>query len=410
MKIGFLCAHFAPEFEGGSERVARALARGLMARGHSVVIAAGTQEVFDGREILREERDGLEVLRFPRTKEERFDLELARPRIEALIGSALAGCDLIHVHHWATLSQRLVRSLGAARPVVVTLHDMFATCPRFFRVSPLSLTCPPRGAFATCARCIATEAGGASLPDLEEGLGQRARNFEQELRAAARWIAPSESHAERIAALIALDPARKAVIAPGLTRTLRPRPRAARDPGQPLRVLHFGNLCAEKGTLDLVNAMSRMPEGSATLCLAGSALTAAFLGEVERARGSCPVFVAGPYDGEQLSRLAAQADLAAFPSRVRESYGLVLDEAHALGLPTWVSDRGALGDRLVAGERALPAEQPEVWAHALTELVRDSSPLEVARRRLAVSAVPTVEDSVEAHERLYEALFAGARP
>ncbi len=405
MKLGLIAGRYAPEFEGGSEHLVRALARGLFARGHEVVIVAGTDLPLRERELIREQVDGLDILRLPLAPAEVFDLELERPRVEALIEDALAGCDLVHLHHWATLSQRLVRRLAPTRPVVVTLHDAFASCPRFFRASPLGLACPPRGEFANCARCIAPEAGSATPAELDVRLERRARAFEAEIGAAARWIAPSESHAQLIAGLIALDPARKSVIAPGLTRALQ---RVAAGPSVPagfLRLLHFGNLCAEKGTLDLVKTIARLPAGTATLTLAGRALTPGLTAQVEHLRAAASVRIVGQYDGASLARLAAQSDLALFPSRMHESYGLVLDEAHALGLPAWTSDRGGFRERLEAGELCLPAEDPECWARALTELAQDPTPLRQIRARLRSRHIPTVEDSVRAHEDLYTSVL-----
>ncbi len=405
MKLGLIAGRYAPEFEGGSEHLVRALARGLFARGHEVVIVTGTDLPLCERDVIREQVDGLELLRLPLASAEVFDLELERPRIEVLVEDALEGCELVHLHHWATLSQRLVRRLAPSLPVVVTLHDAFATCPRFFRASPLGLVCPPRGEFANCARCIAPEAGPVTPAELEARLERRARAFEAEIGAAARWIAPSELHAQRIAAMLQLDPARKCVIAPGLTRALRPLAPAERGPAGFLRILHFGNLCAEKGTLDLVKAIARLPAGTATLTLAGRALTPGLEAQVEHLRGAASVRIVGQYDAASLARLAAQSDLAVFPSRVHESYGLVLDEAHALGLPAWTSDRGGLRERLEAGERCLPAEDPESWARALAELALDPTPLRQIRARLRSRHIPTVEDSVRAHEELYTSVL-----
>ncbi|HUR27733.1 MAG TPA: glycosyltransferase, partial [Planctomycetota bacterium] len=359
MKIGWIAARYAPEFEGGSERVVRGLARGLAERGHDVSIVCGT-DLRGGGELVRERVDGLDVIRIPLAASEPFDLELARPRVETLVAQCLEDRDVVHLHHWSTLSQRLVRVLAPQRPVLVTLHDAFATCPRFFRSSPLGLACPPRGSFENCARCIEPEARPLTPAELEPRLARRAREFEAEIAAAALWIAPSRFHAERLLALADFEREKCRIVTPA-TLTLDPRVRQARRrqarpaPGDlgataaksALRLLHFGNLCAEKGTIDIVETMALLPEGFATLTLAGRALTPGFEARVERARGKAQVRILGPYDARGLEREAAVADLAVFPTRLEESYGLVLDEAHALGLPAWTSDRGALPERLL---------------------------------------------------------------
>jgi glycosyltransferase involved in cell wall biosynthesis len=408
LKIGMIAARYAPEFEGGSERVVRALARGLFARGHELTVVCGTDRPVGREECVRENVEGIDVVRIPLRESEAFDLELARPRVEALVSKCFSGCELVHLHHWSTLSQRLVRKLAPMHPVLVTLHDAFASCPRFFRASPLGLDCPPRGEFSNCARCIETQARPLTALELKPRLAMRASEFEAEIGAAARWIVPSEFHGERMASLLGLDRERRVVLAPGLTRGLRRRPRAVHGSAGTLRLLHFGNLCEEKGSLDLVRAVARLPKGCATLTLAGRALSPGFGAEVERLGGASAIALLGPYDSNSLATAAAQADLAVFPTRVEESYGLVLDEAHALGLPVWSSNAGAMPERLLAGERSLPACDPLAWAEALERLVgRERDVLEAIRRRLETFRPPGVEDSVREHEALYTEVLSG---
>ncbi|HUR29622.1 MAG TPA: glycosyltransferase, partial [Planctomycetota bacterium] len=223
---------------------------------------------------------------------------------------------------------------------------------------------------------------------------------------------------ERILALLDLDSSRGRIVSPGLSipyqarlRGIRPPRLAVEDahvevdprPGSTaLRLLHFGNLCAEKGSIDIVETMAMLPEGFATLTLAGRALTPGFESRVERARGTAQVRILGPYDVRALERAAAEADLAVFPTRLEESYGLVLDEAHALGLPAWTSDRGALAERLLAGERSLPAENPAAWARALQDHASEVPALADSVARVGPSSVPSLIDSVLAHEKLYQ--------
>jgi glycosyltransferase involved in cell wall biosynthesis len=155
VRIALISAHYPPDFEGGSEVAVRALARALAALGHQVSVIAGTDQPHDGEDLVFERVDGIPVTRIPRHPGETLDLELLRPRVIALVQREVADADVVHVHHWSTLSQRLVRELTVARPVVVTLWDLFATCPRFFRLSPVAgVTCPERGEFEPCARCM----------------------------------------------------------------------------------------------------------------------------------------------------------------------------------------------------------------------------------------------------------------
>jgi glycosyltransferase involved in cell wall biosynthesis len=408
VKLALVSQHYPPDFEGGSEVAVRALARGLARLGHDVRVIAGTDRAHSGADVVRERVDGIPVSRLPRRELEIFDLELARPRLVELAVREAEGAEVVHVHHWSTLSQRLVRALATHAPVVVSLWDLFATCPRFFRLSPVAgVACPPRGEVEPCARCVAPAAPGVALAELETRLAARARDFDGELAAAAAILAPSEAHAQRLAPLLALAPERLRVLRPGLPRPLRRRPRTLPSwrGERALRVLHFGNLCEEKGTLDLVQALAALPSGSVELELAGRPVGPGVEARAQRSAGATPVRFSGSFDAVSLEELAAGADLAAFPSRAHESYGLVLDEAHALGLPAWVSDRGALRERVGRAGRVLPAEDPPAWTKAFRELLERPAELEI--ERAAVPArLPTSDDSAREHAELYARIRA----
>lgn len=403
-----IAARYPPEFEGGSERVVRSLARGLRDLGHAVRIVAGTDRPADAD--ARAPRpadvvDGIEVRRLPASPPELADPTLSRPRLEREVEAALGDVDIVHVHHWSTLSRGLVRALAPRRPVIATLHDHFATCPRFFRASPHAQRCPPRGDVTPCVACLSPDLPGWDVGDLARGLTERAREFEAEVTACALWIAPSEFHARRCRELMDLAPERGRVLAPGLTRTLRRRAHP-RQPAPFLRLLHFGNLCDEKGTFDIVEAAALLPRGSVELVLAGRALSPGLEARVERIAKGARVRCAGPYSGRELEELAATADLGLFPTRAQESYGLVLDEAHALGLPAWTSDRGALAERRVPGELSLPAEDPAAWAEALAGVVADRSSLESLRARVEALQPLSTDACAREHARLYADVLA----
>jgi glycosyltransferase involved in cell wall biosynthesis len=411
VRIALISAHYPPDFEGGSEVAVRALARALAALGHQVSVIAGTDRPHDGADVVYERVDGIPVARIPRHPGETLDLELLRPRIIALVQREVEGADVVHVHHWSTLSQRLVRELTLARPVIVTLWDLFATCPRFFRLSPVrGVTCPKRGAFEPCARCIAPVAPGIALPVLEAGLAARALDFERELAHAAFVISPSRTHADRIARLLELPLERLRIVSPGLPRALRRLPRELPPwrGERSLRVLHFGNLCDEKGTMDLVHALAPLPEGSVELVLAGRFVGPDLGRRLHSAGRGVAITFSGEFDAASLERLAARADLAALPSRAYESYGFVLDEAHALGLPAWVADRGAPCERVGRAGRVLPAGDPAAWTRAFRELLERPGVLELEHAALP-ARLATADDAARELVILYEAAMAERR-
>ncbi len=419
MRIALLTQHFAPHFEGGTEFVARAQARALADRGHRVEVLSGTDHPHQGVDVLREEVDGLPVAFLPRRPDEAYDLELARDRLLGLLERELAGVDLVHLHHWTTLPGRTVshlrRTLGV--PVVVSLHDLFVTCPRFFRVPVAPVEhCPEGpGSFEACAACCSPDAPGLPLAELEAGLARRQERFDEELAAASALVFPSRSHLASVSRFTRVPAERVEVVHHGLCARLDPPgpehgPTALPFTAPPLRVLCLGHRSEVKGVRDLVRAVRGL-EGVELLFL-GREVEPGFDAALQREAGGGKLTFGGGYAVESLAQRVAElggAHLAAFPSRVAESYGLVLDEAHALGLPVWVSDRGAPKERVGEAGKVLPAEDSEAWRKAFSSILAQPDTLESARRAVS-DASRTADHAARDLEEIYRRLLGGSPP
>jgi glycosyltransferase involved in cell wall biosynthesis len=398
VKLVLITAHFPPHFTGGGELVALTEARELARLGHDVRVVSGTDRAHCGGDIEREVVSGIRVAFLPRHPGEQYDLELARPRIEELLRAETADADLVHVHHWSTLSTRIVRTLAPTCPVVVSLHDAFVACPRFFRLKPgASEACGPEVSADTCATCIAPELGTRSGGSR---ITHRSAELVAELDAAAELLAPSQAHAERVAAWTGR---RARVLAPGLCHELARASNPIWTGADPLRILHAGRRSEAKGTLDLVLALATLPRGSAVLVAPGGA-DPAFDEVLYAACGGLEMELSGTYESEALARTAATCHLAAFPSRLPESYSLVVDEAVASGLPTWVASGSPALERYDEPVvRALPAGDPVAWAHAFGELLACPDALRVAHAALP-SSVRGAGESARDIERIFSRL------
>ncbi len=389
MKILLICASYPPEFQGGTEVVVKAEARSLLAAGYSVQVVTGSNEVYEAGVVCEECVDGVQVLRLSRTAEEALAADWIHPRLTDLVLREARDCDLVHLHHWSSISGDLVRRLSPLVPVVVSRHDHFASCPRFFRTPSPGITCPPPGSVDNCADCVAD-----AVPELSRGalvnlLEERTTSYRAELAAAAEVIAPSEHVRDCLARELGISSATWRVVPHGLCREFASQTREGSRAG-PLSVLHFGNRSRIKGSLDLVRALSH--ESGIKLVLAGREVEPGFDDLLRQEAGSLDLEIHGSYGASDLRRLARSADLAAFPSQAFESYGLVVEEALALGLPVWVSDRGALPEVLARAARfgclpggVLPAENPRAWRDALRELVKDPDKLQDAIARVPPS-------------------------
>ncbi len=412
MRVVLVSQHHAPHFEGGTESVVRAQARELARRGHAVRVISGTDRAHEGQDVLEASADGIPVAFLPRFPAEHYDLELDRPRLARLVRSLARGAELAHVHHWSTLSGALVRELACELPVVVTLHDLFVTCPRFFRlpVAPVE-RCPERGDFDPCARCVARDATDWTHERLLAGLERRARGYGSELGAAAAIVVPSAAQAATLARFVDLDPARLHVVAHGLSRPVRRARLEPWDGAGRLRVLFLGHRSDVKGVRDLARALAALgtsERARVELVLLGDEVVPGHDDELAREARDVALSFAGDYRLEDLTErveAAGGAHLGAFPSRAWESYGLVPDELLALGLPVWVGDRGAPQERVGAAGRVLPAERPAAWTRAFQELF-DRPELLAAERRAVPERGRSAADAARELEDHYTRLLA----
>jgi phosphatidylinositol alpha 1,6-mannosyltransferase len=146
-------------------------------------------------------------------------------------------------------------------------------------------------------------------------------------------------------------------------------------PGAEVIVLYVGRLAPEKRLPVLLEAFplvrERAREGArvdVSLVLVGGGPIEAEL----RKRPVPGIRLAGYRTGLELSQAYASADVFAFPSDT-ETFGNVVLEAMASGLPVVGVDRGGVRDSILPGETGFltPPGQVEPFAQALLELVGD---------------------------------------
>jgi len=362
---------FPPESHGGTESYVRDLARAQQARGDEVVVIAGSDRADRREPLAREPCDGLDVRR----------LRAPERGLAQLVGIDAASRDafeatlrdfspqLVHVHHWHNLTSDLVataRRHGAA--VIVTLHDFWATCPLFFRLPDHRELCPTARTLDECARCVARLVA-ADHDDLVARFERRRARIADELAQADAVVALSEEQRAWLTELLGPAGARVETVplpAPAVPRIDRPG-RAARDPAR-LAVASWGALDPGKGLRTVVAAAERLADPArVTIHHHGRVLDAAERDAVRAAARRARLELHGPYSIEQLAAAAAGYDVAVFASRYFETWGLVVDEALAFGLPVLVSDRGAPASRVGARGRSFPAGDEAALAKLLAE-------------------------------------------
>lgn len=416
MKVCLLTSNYPPEIHAGTEMVVAALAAALHRSGVEPLVLTTSEVVHEGTDVRAEEHRGVRVLRVFKRLDEWDQHGLHRPRLLAVTADILRRerPDLVHAHSlsgWGGGQLQQARALGV--PSLLTFHDAWVTCPRYFRSPPEGIVCPTGAGRAPCVPCVNLALHHSDLEVVREALAGRDREVRAEVEAAASLTAPSTTAARLVREHLPWSGPIE-VVPHGLLQ--RPAPSqagagpapagpAARPAGAPLRVGTFGNLVEHKGVLELVRAVAGLP---CELHLSGRFLVESFAAEVRAAAGRLGVrlFCHGAYDPAG-PHPARQLDLAVFPSRCQESYGLVVDEALAHGVPVVASDRGALAERAGTGGVIVTA-LPRLGA-VLRELLAD--PARLAALRAAVPAgLPGVDEAAMRYLALYRAALAGRVP
>jgi glycosyltransferase involved in cell wall biosynthesis len=148
-----------------------------------------------------------------------------------------------------------------------------------------------------------------------------------------------------------------------------------RDPDS-LLVIYMGRLAAEKD-VDLLLDVARLPGVALTIIGDGGERD-----ELERLFAETNTHFTGYLFGDDLAAAAASADVFVFTGP-NETFGQVVQEAMASGLPTVVTDQGGVKDLVVEGESGFVVEHNAEAFEAAVRYLRDHPDI---RLQMAYSA------------------------
>lgn len=275
--------------------------------------------------------------------------------------------DVVHVHNtWFSLSPSILGGIARCGvPVVATLHNYRLLCVNglLFRQGGPCERCVGRsvvdGVVLRCYRGSAvSSAAVAGSISIHRLLSSWTRHVDA-------LVVMSEFARSKFVA--GGYPPAKLRIKPHFSADPGPRPRS---PSESSSVLYVGRLSPEKGVAHLLDAWvaSGMFTGL-NLTVVGDGPTRSEL----MARGAPNVTFAGSMPPGDVRRLMLEARALVFPSLWYETFGLVMVEAMATGLPVCASRLGGTAELLsdLPDECLVEPVSPKGWESAISRLGDD---------------------------------------
>jgi glycogen synthase len=409
MRVLMLSWEYPPLVYGGLSRHVHGLSESLAEGGHEVVVVTQHTEDTPPDAMV----NGVRVIRVPQDPPLvpiddllawTMALDHALTRAAVAVGSTWRP-DVVHGHDWLVAHTGATLKEAWSIPLVATVHATEAGRHQGWLPGPLNqainslewwLTYQARRVI-TCSQAMRWEV--TRLFELPAGKVDVIPNGVD----TARWRSSDDAvRAARVRWAGGPAAAGGATAAGGPAGAAGGRPTgAAGGPSGagggsgadgPL-LLFSGRLEYEKGVHTVLDAMRslRRQHPALRLVIAGrGSQEDALRAQARRLRLGRSVRFAGWLDDDDLSAMAAAADLALVPS-LYEPFGLVALEAAAAGTPVVATDRGGLGE-VVRGSRlglTVPGSDPAALADAVTSLLAD----QVLARRIGREARDTVEST-----------------
>lgn len=395
MRILFVLHQFYPEFSGGTERVALNLARAAQRAGNYVHIlaAAINPEVIHGSKnsLIEESIDyvyqGVPITflsrnSLPPTADYSFEVdEVVSEKIAVWIEGECF--NLAHIFHTMRMGSLVHAVQNIGLPYILTLTDFFPECFLVNRVNLRNKLCQGSAEGSRCGDdCLVA-------PWTKETLTIRYRQALGFLSSAALRICPSEYVANCFQE--AFRELEFKVIPHGvdfLASMATNRSHASMEKGHGLKLGYVGSIVSQKGLDILLKALMRVSDASLRLVVVGGMYGDEHYLNTVRAmiRGDDRVKLIGRVDPDRIFEVVRDFDLLCVPSRVPETFSLVLHEAAMLGIPALVSNLGAPGEYIAkhGGGLCLPSDDIQAWADAIVSVLHSPKIVEELRRKVVL--------------------------
>ena len=314
--------------------------------------------------------------------------------------------DAVHLHNLIGHSLAPLAVLADfPGPVVCSVHDLFLACPNFSLLYRKEQPCGIPDDLSRCEGClelIATEPmpGSPLIENLSLAYLLEFRGVVADhLDVVDHWVFASQSAADYFARVYEPQPERIDVIEHGSVIRLGRRPKEPDEAllfDEPLRVAFVGLGWAKKG-LDGVNMLAE--------AFRDTTVEIHHFGDLKQA-ASPEMHAHGRYDNEFLPELLHRAGIQVvlLPGPYAETFGIVMTEAIAAGVPVIGASYGALGERirLTGAGWTIDPMDPDGIRVLIEHLDRARDELARATRQALGARLDTVADTVHRYAALYD--------
>jgi glycosyltransferase involved in cell wall biosynthesis len=449
MRILQVSHGYPPDQMAGAEVYTWSVASEQARRGHEVhVLAPGKRAGQPELALLEEQLDGVRVHRLNQNflGIDRLEKTYTDPDVDAVFAGLLERLkpDVVHVQHTIGVSAGVLRvAERTGVPLVMTLHDFWAHCPRGQRVTPRLHLCEQVEPWR-CALCV----GRKRAAYFVRWLGEYPKGRVRESRgrsglskalgfapsalsylASETWSAPIlRRSAHMLDALLAAD----VLLSPSNFLSERyveqgvPRerlefseygmndapfralaPRAPRDAlRKPVKFGFTGTLIPNKGADLLIEAFQKLPVGAATLDIFGAASgpsAAKYESELRALNHHLGVNFRGRFDNRRIAQILSELDVVVVPSRWWENAPLTIHEAVMARMPLVVANHGGMRELAERFGNAALFEPGDVadLERALRRFLDEPAIWDELQPRRAVRSVSDdVDGLLERYERL----------
>ncbi|MCA1960382.1 MAG: glycosyltransferase family 1 protein, partial [Desulfomonile sp.] len=169
-----------------------------------------------------------------------------------------------------------------------------------------------------------------------------------------------------------------------------------------ITILYVGRVSKEKNLELLVRAFSKLSHSTKNVCLVVVG-DGPYLNEMRRALEGTPAVFTGYLEGEALASVYASADLFVFPSTT-DTFGNVVLEAQASGIPVIVTDSGGPQENIIPGKTGIvvKGDDEEGLLDGIRNMIADPERLRaMGRAARAYAEKRSFDRAFEATWKLY---------